>query len=313
MNVNDAPRRQNGVSKVEGDGVRRSEQSELAQGLAALRQAMEAAAQSDNVTSLEMNRWCSTVKSLETTVARLEARSASQELVLAHALHDIRGTVTIVRGYAELALHVPGIEFKTRVLVQRILANTDTLNGILEELLTLFRCDAGKMRVTPSPVPLRNEISLVVEAFAHAAEKKGLAFQCAFREPLPSVVRVDVLLLRRILGNVLENAVKYTANGSIGVEVSHDGVHLVLRVQDTGPGIAETLVPFLFEPYQQRPEPTGRSAGSGLGLSVVRRLCRAMGGDAVLEGPLPEGRGSVFRLFVIAEAETVCGGHRPEE
>ena len=218
--------------------------------------------------------------------------------------------MTIVRGYSELVLRGTDSDYKTRELVQRILTNADTLNGLLDELLTVFRCDAGKMRVTPTLVPLRAEVALVAEAFAHAARKKGLDFRCDYREPVPTALKVDVLLLRRILGNVLENAVKYTAAGAITVDVAYAHGQLVFRIGDSGPGIPPELALKLFEPYQQRAEPAGRSGGTGLGLSVVRRLCRAMGGDALLEHSSAES-GSVFRLFMIAEAENLpCANPR---
>ncbi len=145
-----------------------------------------------------------------------------------------------------------------------------------------------------------------------AARKKTLEFRVRYQDPVPAVVRVDVLLLRRILGNVLENAVKYTATGTVTLEVAHGDGMLVFRVVDSGPGIAPELAPKIFEPYQQRPEPAGRTTGTGLGLSVVRRLCRAMGGDAILEAGSADG-GSVFRLSMIAEAENAPRANPLEE
>lgn len=274
---------------------------ELAQGLSRLRYAMDSAAQKDNVTFLEMNRWRTSLQALERLVAGLHAQAEGQQLTLAHALHDIRGTVGVVRGYSELVLRTKETAGQTRDIVARILVSADTLNGLLDELLTIFRCDAGKMRVTPHWVPLRQEVSVIAEAYGHAAREKRLQFDCRYMESLPASVKVDVLLLRRILGNVLENAVKYTPSGAIVLDVRYFDGAIVFEVVDTGPGVAHALIPALFEPYAQTSATAERAPGNGLGLSVVRRLCQAMGGEVTYAPRSAEG-GSRFRMRIPAEA-----------
>jgi signal transduction histidine kinase len=183
------------------------------------------------------------------------------------------------------------------------------LLGLIEALLEYTRVEAGKMVVQPREVNLAELAAEVVEESLPEAQRKLLALELAPAPPLP-LARTDPRLVRLVLVNLVVNAIKYTEQGRVGVAVSHDGRAHVLEVSDTGPGIPPADRMRIFEPFQQLGRP-GVAQGVGLGLSLVKGVSEALGGELSVDSEV--GCGSVFRLRLPSEppAAQVAEGSVP--
>ena len=223
-----------------------------------------------------------------------EANHAKTEL-LAVISHDLRTPLNAVIGYAELLeMGIPEkLSAKAMQHVGRIRASARHLLYLIDELLSYARLDAGHEEVHPDDVNARliaTEVAMVVEPLARA---RNLRFHV---DAEPAALRTDPDKLRQILLNLASNAVKYTHDGEVRLEVQSEPNGMVtFRVRDTGVGIAETHLSHIFEPFWQvHPTRGTPDGGTGLGLSVVHRLVQLLGGDVKVESRV--GVGTTFTL-----------------
>jgi signal transduction histidine kinase len=187
--------------------------------------------------------------------------------------------------------------------VQRVRSAAQHLLELIDETLTFARLEAGQEEVRPvsgvACSALVEEAAALVEPLAM---ERGLEFRAA--APQPDVeMTVDARKVRQVLVNLLGNAIKFTARGSVALTAERDGGDVRFRVADTGPGIAAEHAERIFDPFWQVEQSTIRThGGSGLGLSVARQLARLMGGDVTVQST--PGEGSVFTIRIpIAPAE----------
>jgi PAS domain S-box-containing protein len=228
-----------------------------------------------------------------------EARKANKTKsdFLAVLSHDLRTPLTAIIGYVDLMeLGVPDpLPDATRQRLQRIRASANHLLYLIRELLVFARLDAGREELNWQEVDLREiarEAAVVGEPLAH---ERHLEFRLELPES-PITVRTDPDKVRQVLLNLVGNAVKYTERGEVSVDLDETEAHrVVIRVRDTGVGIAQHDLQHIFEPFWQV-DPTRRSSdgGTGLGLSVVRRLVQLLGGEVSVDSA--PGSGSTFTV-----------------
>jgi signal transduction histidine kinase len=229
-----------------------------------------------------------------------EARRANQTKAdfLAVVSHDLRTPLNAIMGYAELmGMGIPEpLPEAARERLQRIRTAAGHLLYLLDELLGFARLEAGREEVHPEDVDVREvvrEMAAVVEPLAHSAH-------LAFEVDVPAaavMVRTDPDKLRQILVNLGGNAVKYTPRGEVRVAVREAAKRVVIRVSDTGIGIAPEHLDDIFEPFWQvNAGQRSANGGTGLGLSVVRGLVRLIGGEVSVESE--PGKGSVFTVVL---------------
>ncbi len=229
--------------------------------------------------------------------ARLRAEEASRakSAFLAHMSHELRTPLHGVLGFAQLMDRAPDRSREDRAHLATILKSGEHLLGLINDVLSLSRIEAGQLelRETPfDPGALLNAVAALVRV---RAEARRLALVIE-EHALPVVVIGDEGKLRQVLLNLLGNAVKFTTAGRVTLRASWAGDRAVFEVEDTGPGIAAEELAGLFTAFAQ--SETGRRAeeGSGLGLALSRQYARLMGGDLTAQSEL--GRGSRFRLEV---------------
>lgn len=229
-----------------------------------------------------------------------EARKANQTKTdfLAIVSHDLRTPLNAIMGYAELLLmgipeRVPEAASER---VRRVQASAKHLLYLLDELLDFARLDSGKENVHLQDVDVAQVARDVAVVMEPLVTQRGLRFEVVLPAN-PLRLETDPDKLRQILLNLVGNAVKYTERGLVRLEVREDPVRgAVIRVSDTGVGIAEQHLSQIFEPFWQVDEmQRQREGGTGLGLSVVQRLVRLLGGDVRVESEL--GRGSTFTVM----------------
>jgi signal transduction histidine kinase/ActR/RegA family two-component response regulator len=229
--------------------------------------------------------------------AALQAAAAKSEF-LANMSHEIRTPMTSILGYASLVRdHKEGEDVSEHMdAIQR---NANHLLTIINDILDLSKIDAGKMTLERVVCVPSEVVGSAVAMLQPRAQESGLELKAAIVPPFPREIRSDPVRLRQILVNLLSNAVKFTPKGSVELEASTrrsgERAALVIRVTDTGIGMTEAQLAELFEPFHQADTTiTRRFGGTGLGLSVSRRLARMLGGD--LSASSAFGAGSCFEL-----------------
>jgi signal transduction histidine kinase/FixJ family two-component response regulator len=235
-----------------------------------------------------------------TLVAAENANRAKSEF-LANMSHEIRTPMTAILGFAELLL--ADVEKPANAhAAQTIKRNGELLLEIINDILDLSKIEAGKFDVDPQPCSPRQLVADVVTLMKVRADAKKLPLEIVFEGPIPNLVRTDPLRLRQILINLVGNALKFTNAGRVYIAtrlVDSDGEtpSLQFDVVDTGIGLTAEQIDGLFVPFSQADSSTTRNyGGTGLGLTISRRLAKMLGGDIVVESVF--GRGSRFRLTI---------------
>jgi signal transduction histidine kinase/ActR/RegA family two-component response regulator len=238
-----------------------------------------------------------------------EVASNAKSAFLANMSHEIRTPLTAILGFADLLREDGNISLAPEQRVQTIdtIRNAGThLLTVINDILDLSKIEADKMTVERIDTPLTAVLHEVESLMRPRASGKGLALSTTLATPVPEHILSDPTRLRQILMNLTGNAVKFTEAGRISITVSateQDGKpRLVIDVEDTGAGLTQEQVGRLFKTFGQADESmTRKFGGTGLGLTICRRLAAMMGGEAILLRTEP-GKGSCFRLVLPLEA-----------
>lgn len=226
------------------------------------------------------------------------AASEAKSAFLATMSHELRTPLNAIIGYQSLLTE--GIEGSLNesqlAQLSRIRAGADHLLGLIDEILTHSRVEAGKEVVQLGETEIRPVVEEAVTMVKALAEAKGLNLRV---EVPDAKLKTDGVKLRQILLNLLSNAVKFTERGEITVRGRLNGESAEFSISDKGIGIADENLQRIFEPFWQvEQSATRRAGGTGLGLSVSRSLARLLGGEISAESKL--GEGSTFTLTLPA-------------
>ncbi len=222
-----------------------------------------------------------------------EAASRAKSAFLANTSHEIRTPLNGLLGLARLAMQPGQTEPRRQQYLAQIVDSTQSLAGIISDILDLSKVEAGRITLEDVPFGLRDTIASVHHAYLSLAEGKDLALVLSIADEVPETVRGDPLRVRQILTNLVANAIKFTERGSVRIEAGVRGDRIRLAVHDTGPGIDAETQQRLFEPFSQADDSTTRRyGGTGLGLSICRELAQLMGGSVGVNSA--PGYGSAF-------------------
>lgn len=235
--------------------------------------------------------------SAQANAARLAAEKSEEAKgrFLANMSHEIRTPLTAILGYAELLTEKSLTPTDQEKFTQIILHSGQHLLAMINDILDIAKIEAGKMRVEILPCPLASVIKPLQDMISLKVQEKGLQFFLELNYPLPSQINTDITRLSQILVNLLNNAVKFTHQGSITLQIGYAHNQMVFKVIDTGIGIDENRVQHLFAAFTQADTSTTRLyGGTGLGLFISKNMAVLLGGELTVESRL--GKGSVFSL-----------------
>ena len=250
-------------------------------------------------------------KSFNELLERVDKSFERQRQFMSDASHELRTPAAILRGESEVALSKAersAEEYRESLAVLH--EEAQRLTQIVEDLFTLTRADAGQYPLSPKEFYLDELVADCVHATRSLALAKKITLGAELPEELP--IRADEGLLRRMILNLLDNAIKYTpAGGQVAVSCARAGNEYALNVKDTGPGIPAELQKKVFERFfrvdKARTRTEGDGVGAGLGLSIARWIAEAHNGRLVLAHS--DGSGSTFTAFLPAQADVDAPRH----
>ncbi|MDQ8028763.1 MAG: ATP-binding protein [Brevundimonas sp.] len=253
------------------------------------------------------------IEELESARDKANAANDAKSNFLGVISHELRTPMNGVLGAAQL-LSATRLEPTQREYLSIIRNSGDNLLSLLNDILDMTKIEAGKMTFEVVDVNVEDLDKRVTGPFQAQAEAKGLDFVAIREGEVPAIVRGDPLRVCQVIHNLLSNAVKFTDEGQITYTVraerlADDRVKFDFMIRDSGSGIAPEDLERLFQPFTQvDASSTRRFGGTGLGLTISRRMANIMGGDITVESTV--GEGSTFTFSV--EADVVCWAQAQE-
>ena len=229
-----------------------------------------------------------------------ETASGAKSSFLATMSHELRTPLNAVLGYAQVLGRDPDLKAEQRKALGIIESSGEHLLSLINEILDLAKIEAGTIEIRPALFDLPRLLQGLADLMRARAKEKGLAFTGEWPPDLPVAVHADEKRLRQVLMNLLDNAIKYTAEGGIALKIGPHQNRLRFLVEDTGIGIRPEQLPKIFESFHQVRDPSTFAEGTGLGLAISKTLVSLMGGT--LEVASTPGEGSRFWFDLLLPA-----------
>lgn len=232
--------------------------------------------------------------------AQLRVANKAKDDFLVIVSHELRTPLNGMIGMGQM-LAKSELTAQQQKMAGIINASAEQLHSVVADLLDTLDLTAGGLKLTPQAADLAALVDEVCGPVAEKAKAKGLAFESDIDRKI-GVAMVDADRLRQILGKLLDNAVKFTEAGQVGLAVRRDGDRVVIEVKDTGVGFDEETAKRMFRPFETADGSlTRKFGGVGLGLAICRGLVDLMAGEITAEGQ--PGKGAVFRVELPLPAE----------
>ncbi len=259
------------------------------------------------------------ISQLKDARERAEESDRAKSQFLANMSHEIRTPMNAIIGMNSLALQ-KAVDNEQLKMLESVKSSADSLLLLVNDILDFSKIEAGQLDLENLPFNLIETIESSLESLRVLAEEKNLALHGHIDQTVPKYVNGDSLRLRQILINLLANAVKFTRQGSVSINVSaenqSDQASLVtFTIKDTGVGIPENSFKEIFESFSQEDSGSSREhQGTGLGLAISQKLCRLMNSEISVESRV--GVGSVFQFVIpfqrVAQKEIAIEEEKPD-
>jgi signal transduction histidine kinase len=238
-------------------------------------------------------------RELEEANAKLREVSELKEEFLAVTTHDLRSPLTVISGVISFfsSGRLGELTPEQQNMVSMMERNTQNLIELVNDLLDSAKIESGTLTLDLAPTDLPALVGEICEAMGTVAGERGVTVECHFPDDLPKAI-ADRAKLRRVLVNLVSNAVKFTQKGGrVDISGAQEGKHVRVSVSDTGIGVPTEDLPRLFDKYEQASTRAPRSErGTGLGLYITRQLVELHGGEITVESEV--GKGSTFSFTI---------------
>ncbi|MCB8980065.1 MAG: hypothetical protein H6657_21855 [Ardenticatenaceae bacterium] len=250
-----------------------------------------------------VGRYTVEIKEIEGMAEKAIQASQFKTQFIARIGHELRTPVGAMMGLAQmLQAEIYGpLSPQQKDLTQRIIHKSEVLKQVFAELLDQSQIESGQLRLKAAPFSPRDLVEQVHVNYLPLALGKSLSMRLMVDDTLPDTAVGDKSRLEQIITNLIVNAIKYTDEGNIWVGAfKSNATHWSVEVKDTGIGIAQEHLDYVFEPFRQTDESSGRQYGGvGLGLAIVQQLVKAMNGTVEVKSKL--GQGSTFTVHLPLE------------
>jgi len=242
----------------------------------------------------------SRTRDLNAARARAEQASRVKSEFVANMSHEMRTPLNAVIGFTHLAQQLAN-QPEVAEYLKNVHLSAKGLLDLINDILDFSKMEAGRVEIVPEALALRPFIVEIIAILGREASRKRIELKSFVEESVPECVLADPARLRQVIVNLLGNAIKFTLRGAVTLQVSHSGKNLNVAVVDTGIGIPREKQEIIFEAFHQADNSTSRRfGGTGLGLTISRKLVESMGGGMRLESQ--PGKGSTFSFTIDAPA-----------
>jgi len=237
-------------------------------------------------------------KQLQTAIEEANKANAAKSKFLANMSHEIRTPLNCIIGFTEL-INSAKSDHQKNQYIKLILDESGKLMLLLNQLLDISKIESGKIVINKLPFNLYNLIEAIKSVFSVIAKNRGLSFNCSIDKNIPESLIGDNLRLHQILNNLINNAVKFTSEGNIDIDIKllekidDDKIKIKFIIKDTGIGISKSSINNIFDVFYQATDKYAfKYHGTGLGTAIAKELVNLMGGEIGVSSE--EGKGSVF-------------------
>lgn len=242
-----------------------------------------------------------------------EEANRARNTFLTNISHEIRTPMNTILGFTEI-LAKDSDNAKTRSYLQAISSGSRKLLELINDILDLSKLDAGNMPILPIPTSIETLLSDMAWQLKMGAKQKGLEFTIDVEPDVPQIVKIDQTRLRQVLHNLISNAIKFTKQGLVSVEIrTHNKTrrttNLIIKVNDTGIGIEQSEIEKITDSFMQADNRDARKYdGTGMGLTIAKKITELMNGTLTIESFPGKGSSFIIQLNKVEIIENIAPG-----
>jgi signal transduction histidine kinase len=232
-------------------------------------------------------------------IFEIELANEQKSELMSFATHEIRTPITVMRGYATMLLDGDRGEITPQVkdLLQKIMISGNDVIALLTQYLDKSKIELGQIDFVYTRFDMSELINEILTTFQIHAEQKGLTLTTALDGSHKYMVYADQAKMKEVITNIIDNAIKYTPTGSVAVSIKNERGDVIIKVADTGVGINQEIIPFLFKEFSRSDLQKVNIRGTGLGLYLARKFTEGHNGKIWAESR-GEGKGAEFYIRI---------------